>query len=266
MLCSRLFSVIIGVALGFSQAALARAENPAALVAAASSMKFVFEDLAPTFHARHPEFRVQFSFGSSGNIFSQVTHGAPFDIFFSADMTYPEKLAAAGQALPGAEVVPYGAGKIVLWMPSALALDPRAEKMNTLQDPHVRKIAIANPKHAPYGRAAIQALKRAGLYRRVQSKLILGENITQAAQFVHTGAAEAGLIALSLARTAKMSALGTYWEVPAGDYDAIRQGFLMLKGGRNPEAARAFADFVSGPVGREVLLRYGFKPLPGDAP
>lgn len=241
----------------------ARAEPPL-LVAAASSMKFVFEDLLPAFHAAHPGTEVRLAFGSSGNFYAQISHGAPFDIFFSADMDYPEKLGQ--HALSGATVVPYAAGRLVLWTPHATGLDPRTEKMRLLLDPRVRKIAIANPRHAPYGRAAIQVLKKSGLHERVRAKLIQGENITQAAQFVHTGAAEAGLIALSLARTEKMMALGTYWEIPEADHEAIRQGCLLLSNGHNPEAARAFLGFVSGEAGQKTLARYGFQPLAGAAP
>lgn len=258
--------ILIGVVLAAALASPARAENPAALVAAAASMKFAFDDLLPTFHAAHPEFKVRLVYGSSGNHFAQITHGAPFDIFFSADMEYPEKLAQTGHALADSAVTPYAAGKIVLWIPGGLGLDPRAKKLNTLLDPRVMKVSIANPKHAPYGRAAIDALKHSGIYDRVRPRLIQGENITQAAQFVHTGAAQAGLIALSLARTPKMAAIGSYWEVPQTDYQPIRQGYLPLKNGRSPQAARAFADYVGGPAGREVLMRYGFEPLSGEAP
>ena len=257
--------MLIGVVLGAALAPPARAENPA-LVAAAASMKFAFEDLLPAFHAAHPQFKVRLVYGSSGNHFAQITHGAPFDIFFSADMEYPEKLAQTGQSLANSAATPYAAGKIVLWVPGGLGLDPRAKKLNTLLDPRVMKVSIANPKHAPYGRAAIDALKNSGIYDRVRSRLIQGENITQAAQFVHTGAAQAGLIALSLARTQKMAAIGSYWEVPQTDYQTIRQGYLPLKNGRSPQAAMAFADYVRGPAGREVLMRYGFEPLSGEAP
>ncbi len=241
----------------------ARAKPPL-LVAAASSMKFVFEDLLPAFHAAHPGTEVRLAFGSSGNFYAQISHGAPFDIFFSADMDYPEKLGP--HALSGETAVPYAAGRLVLWTPHSTGLDPRTKKLNLLLDPRVRKIAIANPRHAPYGRAAIQVLKKSGLHERVLAKLIQGENITQAAQFVHTGAAEAGLIALSLARTEKMMALGTYWKIPEANHDAIRQGCLLLKNGKNPEAARAFLSFLTGEAGQKALARYGFRPLAGASP
>src|SRR5215475_13379017 len=136
------------------------------------------------------------TFGSSGNFFAQIQNGAPFDLFFSADSDLPQKLAGSGLALPNTLVL-YGLGRITLWMSPNAFCDPRRETWKCLSDPAVKKIAIANPAHAPYGRAAVSALRAAGLYGQLKDKLVLGENVAQAAQFVQSGNAQAGIIAYS---------------------------------------------------------------------
>jgi molybdate transport system substrate-binding protein len=170
-------------------------------------------------------------------------------------MGYPDRLAGEGL---GDGAIPYAVGKLVLWANGRSAIDAPTAKMNSLLHPSVRRIAIANPKHAPYGRAAVESMKQAGLFDKVQSRLVMGENVTQAAQFAHTGAAQVGLIALSLALTDKLKSSGSFWEIPATHYRPIDQGYLLLKRSRSAGEAKAFADFVTGPEGREILKRYGF--------
>ncbi|KMP10481.1 hypothetical protein UZ36_07470 [Candidatus Nitromaritima sp. SCGC AAA799-C22] len=228
------------------------------LVAAASSMKFVFEEMAEKFHRQHPGTSVKISFGSSGNFFSQIKHGAPYDIFFSADMNYPTQLAREGHGQAGHPAVTYAVGRIVLWTPSGTDLDVQKEKSKILLNPKVHKIAIANPAHAPYGKAAVEWMTRAKIYSQIKSRLVLGENISQAAQFVHSQAAQAGIIALSLALDPKMKAAGNYWEILQDQYSPIEQGFLILKNAARAGAARSFADFVTGPEGSRILKKYGF--------
>lgn len=234
------------------------AEPGEVLAAVASSMKFVFEKLAAEFQRDHPGIRVKFSFGSSGNFFGQIKHGAPYDLFFSADMDYPIRLAKEGQGRGKNQVVPYAVGHIVLWIPRGTGLDVKRDRENILLNKKVLKVSIANPAHAPYGRAAVEWLTKAQIYSQVKPRLVYGENISQAAQFVHSRAAQAGILALSLALDPKMAAVGTFWKIPEEQYSPIEQGFLILKNAENPKAAESFADFVTGPVGSRILKKYGF--------
>ena len=166
-------------------------------IAAAADLNFALRDLAARFEKQSGN-KVRLSFGSSGNLFSQVQAGAPFDLFFSADVDYPQKVAASRMVDPDS-VRTYAIGHLVLWVPNNSNLDPQKLKINLLTESEVRKIAIANPQHAPYGRAAMAALQHFGLEKRLAAKLVFGENISQTAQFVQSGNAQAGLIALSLA-------------------------------------------------------------------
>ena len=146
----------------------------------------------------------------------------------------------------------------MLWSPKKRKLDVQKKKSKLLLSKKILKIAIANPKHAPYGTAAVEWLTKAGIYSQVKPRLVLGENISQAAQFAHTGAAQAGVLALSLALDPKMVAAGNFWEIPEDQYSPIEQGFLILKNTKNPKAAQSFADFVMSPAGSRVLRKYGF--------
>jgi molybdate transport system substrate-binding protein len=214
--------------------------------------------VATPLSAAHPNIKVQFSFGSSGNLFGQINNGAPYDIFYSADMAYPELLAKQGFAQKGEVVTAYAVGKIVLWSNRRSGIRPATEKMNSLLNKKVNRIAIANPKHAPYGRAAMEFMQAKKVFERLKPKLVMGENVTQAAQFAHTGAAQLGIIALSLALTDKMQSAGSYWQVPENQYQPIQQGALLLKNAPNPQAAKSFAKFLSGPAGQKILARHGF--------
>lgn len=247
-----LFAMIIG------EATAVYAENQKLLVAAASSMKSTLDETARAFQKIHPNIKVQFSFGSSGNLFGQIKNGAPYDIFYSADMAYPELLAKNGFAQKGEVVEAYAVGKIVLWSNHRSGVQPATEKMNSLLNKKVNHIAIANPKHAPYGRAAMEIMQNQKVYEELKSKLVMGENVTQAAQFAHTGAAQVGIIALSLALMDKMKSVGSFWRVPENLYHPIQQGALLLKNAPNPQAAKYFANFLSGPEGQQILARHGF--------
>lgn len=226
-------------------------------LAVASSMQFAMADLLKEFHSLHPELTVKATYGSSGNFFAQIQQQAPFDIFLAADMTYPDKLVQAGLALDA--VSPYAVGGLVLWVPKASALDVEKQGSAVLNDPAVKKIAIANPKFAPYGAAAVAALKAFKLYAQAEPKLVLGENIAQTAQFVESGAADVGFLALSHALAPAMKNKGRWWEVPAEVYPAIEQGMVILKRSPNAAAARTLREFLLGPAGGRVLQRYGFK-------
>lgn len=227
-------------------------------IAAASDLQFALEDIVREFHGERPEINVKVSYGSSGNFYAQISNGAPFDLFFSADVEYTRRLAAEKRTLPGSEFL-YATGRLVLWVPKSSPLDV-SRGFEALREPAVRRIAIANPRHAPYGRAAEAALRGQELYDEVKGRLIFGENVAQAAQFVQSGAADAGLIALSLALSPTLAREGRYWEVPADAHPRLEQGGVILQAARDREAAMAFRDFLLGARGRAALARYGFLP------
>ena len=224
-------------------------------VAAAADLKFAMTRLAEQFE-KDTGTKVYVTYGSSGNFFSQIQNGAPFDLFFSADVEYAKKLEAAGFAEQGT-LYTYAVGRVVIWVPPGTKVDVAKEGWNSLLDASVQKIAIANPEHAPYGRAAVAALQKAGIYEQVKAKLVYGENISQAAQFVQSGNAQAGIIARSLAASPGMSE-GKTWEIPAEMHPPIEQAAILVDSAKNRTVARAFLDFVKSAAGREILMKYGF--------
>jgi molybdate transport system substrate-binding protein len=219
-------------------------------IAAAADLNFAMQDLATTFRAVHPAVQMDVAYGSSGNFFAQIGNRAPFDIFLSADVEYPRKLSAAGFGA-GTPVFTYAVGRLVVWVPAASPLDPAL----ALRDPSLKHLAIANPQHAPYGRAAQAALQSLGLYQGLQPKLVLGENISQTLQFVESGAADAGIVALSLALAPPVRARGRYWEIPADQYPRMEHGGIILK---DSMSANDFRDFLLSGGGRRILKQYGF--------
>lgn len=224
-------------------------------IAAASDLQAVFPALTARFE-RDTRHTVDVSFGSSGNFFAQLQNGAPFDLFFSADADYPKRLESSGLTVPGT-LVEYASGRIVLWTRNDTRLD-LARGLAILAEPGVRRIAIANPEHAPYGRAAVAALRHEGLYDRVRTKFVLGENISQAAQFAQSGNVEAGLIALSLALAPAMRATGHYVDIPAVYYPPITQTVVVLRSSRQTGVARQFLAFLQRPESRRALQEAGF--------
>jgi molybdate transport system substrate-binding protein len=232
-----------------------RAQGQEIRIAAAADMKFAVGELSERFE-KQAGTKVNVTYGSSGNFFSQMRNGAPFDLFFSADFAYPKKLEEAGFAEPGT-LYEYAIGRIAVWTRRDAKVDVTRQGWKALLDASVRKIAIANPEHAPYGRAAVAALKEAGIYESVRTKLVYGENIAQAAQFVQSGNAQAGIVAMSLAVSPAMRD-GKRWEIPEQMHPAIEQGAIILKDAKNKEAARAFLEFVKSAAGRAILAKYGF--------
>jgi molybdate transport system substrate-binding protein len=225
------------------------------VVAAASDLSSVFPQIAAGFE-KETGNKVQMNFGSSGQFYLQIQNGAPFDLFFSADLLYILRLDSDGLLEPNS-TYKYAVGKLVLYLPKGSPLDP-AQGLRALLSPKVTRIAIANPEHAPYGRAAAEALHREGIYDKVQAKLVIGENIAQAAQFVQSGNADAAILALSLARSREMSAAGRYAELPATDYPPIVQAAGILKSSQNKKTAAAFLAFVRRPEISTLLSQYGF--------
>jgi molybdate transport system substrate-binding protein len=233
-----------------------RAQGKEIRIAAAADLKFAMAELSEKFE-KQTGMRVKVTYGSSGNFFSQLQNGAPFDLFFSADIEYPKKLESAGLAEPQT-LYEYAIGRIVIWTPADAKVDVTKEGWKSLLDASVEKIAIANPEHAPYGRAAVAALQKAGIYESVKAKLVYGDNISQAAQFVQSGNAQAGIVAKSLAVSPAMRD-GKRWEIPADMHPALEQGAVILKDAKNKDAARAFLEFVKSPAGPPVLSKYGFE-------
>ena len=224
-------------------------------IAAASDLNFAFKEIVAEFEKTTGN-HVKLTLGSSGNFYAQLQNGAPFDLYFSADIAYPRKLEEAGLTVPGS-LYQYAVGRIVMWTGNGAHLD-LSKGLEILREPTIRKIAIANPKHAPYGRAAVAAMEYAQVYDRVKDKLVLGENISQAAQFVESGSADVGIIALSLALAPPMQAAGHYWDILADAYPPIEQGAVILMGGKNQESAKAFLSFIQGADGQTMMKRYGF--------
>jgi molybdate transport system substrate-binding protein len=200
---------------------------------------------------------VKVTLGSSGNFFAEIQNGAPFDLFFAADMDYPKKLEAAGLGEPGT-LYQYATGKIVLWVPASSKLDV-SKGLSVLLDPVVRKISIANPAHAPYGRAAVAAMTKQGIYDKVTDKLVFGENISQAAQFVESGNADVGIIALSLAMAPAMVDKGHYFEVPQELYPPLDQAAIVIKTSQKKDQAKQFLAFLKTLESIAVMQRHGFK-------
>jgi len=245
-------AVLVLLALASVRAAAAQQE---VRVAAAADLKFAMEDLAGQFEKRSGTI-ANVTYGSSGNFFAQLQNGAPFDLFFSADIGYAQKLDSAGLAEPGT-LYEYAVGRIVIWAPGDSKVDVAKLGWNTLLDPSVQKIAIANPEHAPYGRAAVAAMQKAGIYEQIKAKLVYGENISQAAQFVQSGNAQAGIVAMSLAVSPAMKD-GKRWLIPAESHPPIEQAAIVMKNAKNKEQAKAFLEFVKSAAGRATLTSYGF--------
>jgi molybdate transport system substrate-binding protein len=226
-------------------------------VAAAADLQFALKDVVAEFERAHPNIHVDTTIGASGNLYSQLANQAPFDVFLSADRQYPQKLIQAGRA-DGSTEFRYAVGQLVVWVQHSSPLDVEHLGIKALLEPSVKKIAIANPKHAPYGRAAEAALKSLGVYDRVKDRLVFGENVAQTAQFVESGAAEAGVIAHSLALAPAMKDRGKSWNVPLSSYPKLEQAGVVLTASKNRDAALEFCRFLQSQGGRTILGRYGF--------
>src|SRR5581483_7496426 len=224
------------------------------MVAAAPDLNAALTEIAQNFEKQTGN-TVHLSFGASGNLTTQIENGAPFDVFLSADVDYPERLLKENLAEPGS-LTQYAVGALVLWVPGDSILDVERAGMQVLLNPVVKRIAIANPQHAPYGRAAVAALRHYGFYDRIAKRLVLGESVSQAAQFAESGNAQVGMIAL--AGAVALGQKGRYWIVPRDAYPAIEQGAVITARAKNKDAAREFLEFLRSPDSVAVLKRYGF--------
>jgi molybdate transport system substrate-binding protein len=229
------------------------------LVAAASDLTFPIQEIIRQFEQKTGH-TVKLTLGSSGNFQAQISNGAPFDVYLSADVDYVRQLDRAGLIEPDSLYV-YAVGRIVVWVPNGSTIDVEKLGIQSLLQPAAKRIAIANPALAPYGRAAVAALRHFNIYDRVSPRLVLGENISQTAQFVSSGAADIGIIADSIALSDPMRSAGKYWEIPTDAYPRLDQGMAILKQARKAghlSAARAFYDWFRNDVSRAILKKYGF--------
>lgn len=227
-------------------------------IAAAADLKFAMQDIVRAFKAKNPGHDLEVIYGSSGKFNTQIQQGAPYDMYFSADIAFPQELAKAGFA--ASPVKPYGLGRLVLW---SSELDATKMTLASLTDPKITRIAIANPKHAPYGKRAVEALQAAGSWEKTEPKLVYGENIAHAAQFVQTGNAQVGILALALAISPELAAKGGYWLVPDTLHAPLAQGFIITKRAEGSALAKRFAEYMESQQARAVMVQYGFA-LPGE--
>lgn len=259
LFCTLLLCSLLGLLPGCDGSASQQVASPTVTtlrIAAASDLKFALPQVIQQFEKLHTQIRVEPVFGSSGSLYSQISNQAPFDLFLSADVEYPAQLKKANLTLPDSSFS-YAVGHLVIWVPRDSKLDI-SSGMKCLSSPEIHKVAIANPQVAPYGRAAVAALKSAGMYDEIQPKLVMGENMTQAAQFVESGAADVGLLGLSLALSAAMKDKGRFVELPAGSYPVLVQGGAILSSTRSPDAAMEFRAFLMSSEGQAILRQFGF--------
>lgn len=219
-------------------------------IAAASDLARAYEEVGKAFQKK-TGITPQFQFGSSGLLAKQIEQGAPFFLFAAANKEYADQVIKAGRC-DGASARTYARGRIVVWSPNGVNAPTT---LTELTDPRFKKIAIANPEHAPYGRAAKQALEKAGIWDAIQPKLVLGDSVQATMQYARTGTVDASIIALSLA---VVSDGGSFLKLDDNQYDPLDQVMVVCGNGAEADAAHQFEDFVASPEGREVMTRYGF--------
>ncbi|OFX22687.1 MAG: molybdate ABC transporter substrate-binding protein [Anaeromyxobacter sp. RBG_16_69_14] len=253
----------LAAASGAALPALARSgDAPRAVsVAVAANLKPAFEEIAAEWKAKNHGVEVRATYGSSGNFFSQIANGAPFDLFLAADAEFPARVVEKG--LAEGKAFTYAYGKLVVWVPKGSPLDFDRRGLAAVTDPTVKRIAIASPQLAPYGRAAQAALQAAGVYDAVKDRIVLGQTVSQAAQFVESGNAQIGFLPQSLASVPPLSDEGRSWLVPPSIYPRIEQAGVVLKGAKSATLARALAAFITGAAGRAALEKHGYALPPG---
>ncbi len=222
-------------------------------IVAASSIKFAMADIVSKFNAEHHNDEVKAIYGSSGKFTAQIQNGAPFDMFFAADVNFPQTLKKEGQT--SADPVVYAIGRLVIWSSTT---DATKLTLKKLSESALRKVAIANPEHAPYGMRAKEAMKSAGVWEKIQGKLVFGENVEHTAQMVSTGAADAGIIPLSLVLNPAMVKQGGYSLIDVGLHEPLAQAFVITKRAKDSALARRFAAYFQTPESRKIMESYGF--------
>jgi molybdate transport system substrate-binding protein len=225
-------------------------------IAAAANFVYVLDPLNAQFKKLEPDTEVTVTTGSSGNLVAQIINGAPYDLFLSADMSFPEALIKSGCG-EKESLTRFAVGRLVLWTTKpGLALSSVAD---AVRSPAVQKLAIANVETAPYGRAAKEALVKLGVWTVVEPKVVTGENITQTAQFVETGNADAGFVAMSLVLSPKLKTKGVWIEVPAELYAPLDHGAVITRHGRDNAAAKRYLLFLHSAEAREIFARFGYR-------
>jgi molybdate transport system substrate-binding protein len=226
-------------------------------VAAASDLTPAFEEIGRSFE-QATGIKVVYSFGSTGNLARQIENGAPMDVFAAANVEYVDGLERKGLIIPGTKAL-YARGRITIWLREESGLP--VAKLSDLVQPAIKRIAIANPEHAPYGIAAREALQSAGIWDAVKERLVLGENVRMTLQYAETGNVDVAIVALSLSMQSK----GRWILIPEELHKPLNQALAVVKSTKHEEQARAFAAFINGPQGRPIMRKYGFL-LPGEAP
>lgn len=222
-------------------------------IAVASDLSFAMKELITDFKTTQPNANIKLISGSSGKFYHQIINGAPYDLYFSADISYPKKLLKSGYAV--GDVSLYAIGRIVLW---SSKVDVKKLTINSLLEDNVTKISIANPNHAPYGRRAKEFLQSNNLWEKVQPKLVYGENISQTTNYAVTGSADIGIIALSLAMAPTIADKGTYWLIPSEQHKPLEQGYAVLKRAENNQLQKAFSRYLKSDKAIKILSKYGF--------
>lgn len=221
-------------------------------VAAASDLRYALDEVVVAYREAHPDDEVTVIYGSSGKMTTQIINGAPYDLFLSADIAFPEKLREASEA--ASEPSAYAVGRIVIW---SQRHDATALRLEDLTEPSIRRIAIAQPTHAPYGMRAREALKSAGVWEDIQDKLVFGENIAHAAQMARSGAADVGIIALSLANFPAL-AEHPHHLIDESLHKPLIQGYVVTRRGAGKESVERFLRFKESAPALEIMERYGF--------
>ncbi len=255
---TRLTSLLLATATSLGLLVAPGAHAEMARVAAAADLKYAFDELKPLFEQANPVHTLELIMGSSGKFHQQIDNGAPFDMFFSADVSLPKALVKSGKAI--APVTTYAFGRVVLW---SAKVDATKLTLQNLLEPQFRKVAIAAPEHAPYGARAKEALQHAGVWDKLQPKLVYGENISHTAQLIDLQAADIGIVALSLAVNDKLKSKGGYYLIPADFHQPLEQAYVLTQRGANNTAAHAFATFMRTESARQVMHHNGFL-LPGE--
>jgi molybdate transport system substrate-binding protein len=246
---------LFALAVVLAGTAVRAAEPPALTVFGAADLTFALRELAERFE-RVAGVKVTLVLGSTGNLSRQIDNGAPADLFFAANERFVDELVAHGAVIPQTRAL-YAQGRIVL--ATAKAFGPRLPDLRALTDATVRRVAIANPQHAPYGKAAEEALRKVGVWDAVRGKLVYGENIRHTLQFLQTGAADAGIVALSVAAVPEVD----FVPIDPALHAPLNQVVAVVRRSARPEQALAFIQFVNGSEGRPIMKRYGFR-LPGE--
>ncbi|GAB6033924.1 molybdate ABC transporter substrate-binding protein [Galenea microaerophila] len=244
----KIIAALLGLIISFS------AQAGSLTIAAASDLKFAMSDIRQLFLQQFPGNRLNMVYGSSGKFAQQIENGAPYDLYFSASIEYPQRLVKKG--LAATEPKLYAMGKIVLW---SREVDASKVSLKALATPQFRRIAIANPKHAPYGLRAKQALQAVGVWQAVKPKLVMGENIAQTAQMIEMGGAKIGIIALSLALSPQLSRQGHYGLIPQNLYQPLKQAYIVTQHGKYNPLAFQFAQFMQTEKVKRVMKKYGFE-------